>query len=531
LSENPHDRFSRNARAALALAVGLYAAARLWRLTSSCLWFDEIFSLHAARHEWGAMLRFAAADIIHPPLFYALLKLWTAAGGESLLWLRLLPALLSIAAIIPLVLLCRELRLRPWETNLAVLLAGTSGYLIKYAQELRMYSLLMLLTLFSLWLFARLTNAARPRDRFTLPALFAVNLLLVYTHYYGWLVVAAQLAYLLFARRRLLTSFAGVVALLALCYAPWLLALARSRPEQGAGVGQNLGWASRPGALDFVDFFAIVHEPFYFRQSMNEPAYQRWGAWMALLVFLLPLALLAWRVWKERRGGGAAVEVERGPLVFLLFFMLVPALLAFALSWALPFPVWGMRHLVVAAAPYLVLAAAALARVRPAWMRATLLVLMSCWMSWGAYDAWARGDGRYIWCGWEGLAAEMRRMEPADSRGVPVYAFEDLVAYHLWFDLSSARDERFDVRVIKGAPGLAEDPAYFLPRAFGGVTVVQFADASAFEGERLWVAFRDVRWDESRPPLKLLRERGYRFGELREFRAQGQRAFVAEVRR
>src|SRR5919106_5042635 len=97
--------------AILLLLVGLYVAARLWRLTGSCLWFDELFSVHAARHPWGGLWRFVAADLIHPPLFYALLKLWTAAGGESLLWLRLFPALTSIAALVPFLLLARELRL------------------------------------------------------------------------------------------------------------------------------------------------------------------------------------------------------------------------------------------------------------------------------------------------------------------------------------------------------------------------------------------------------------------------------------
>src|SRR6185436_3134035 len=86
----------------------LFIALRLWRLSASCLWFDEIFSVHAARHGWAELLRFAAADIIHPPLFYLLLKIWISLGGESLLWLRLLPALVSIAAIIPFLLLCRE---------------------------------------------------------------------------------------------------------------------------------------------------------------------------------------------------------------------------------------------------------------------------------------------------------------------------------------------------------------------------------------------------------------------------------------
>ena len=134
---------------------GLFVALRLWRLSASCLWFDEIFSVHAARHGWAELLRFAAADIIHPPLFYLLLKLWISLGGESLLWLRLLPALVSIAAIIPFVLLCRELGLKRSEWNLALLLLAVNGYLIKYAQELRMYSLLMFLSLCSLWLFVR----------------------------------------------------------------------------------------------------------------------------------------------------------------------------------------------------------------------------------------------------------------------------------------------------------------------------------------------------------------------------------------
>src|SRR5437764_10434017 len=101
-----HQSAIRNPQSAIAL-LALYVAARLWRLTASCLWFDEIFSVHAARHTWSGLWRFAAADLIHPPLFYALLKLWTEAGGESLLWLRLFPALTSIAALVPLLLLAR----------------------------------------------------------------------------------------------------------------------------------------------------------------------------------------------------------------------------------------------------------------------------------------------------------------------------------------------------------------------------------------------------------------------------------------
>jgi len=68
------------------VVVALFIAARIWRLTDSCLWFDEIFSIHAARYDWKQMLQFVAADLIHPPLFYALLKIWIAIGGEALLF-------------------------------------------------------------------------------------------------------------------------------------------------------------------------------------------------------------------------------------------------------------------------------------------------------------------------------------------------------------------------------------------------------------------------------------------------------------
>ena len=65
-----------------------YILLRLWNVTANCLWFDEIFSVHAATQDWQSLFWFVAQDLIHPPLFYVLLKLWILIGGEGLFWLR-----------------------------------------------------------------------------------------------------------------------------------------------------------------------------------------------------------------------------------------------------------------------------------------------------------------------------------------------------------------------------------------------------------------------------------------------------------
>src|SRR4029079_11274483 len=95
----------------LVVLIVVYVVVRLWRLTDSCLWFDEIFSVHAAEHSWTGLWSFVGQDLVHPPLYYLLLKIWISIGSESVLWVRSLTVLFSIAALIPFYFLCRSLQL------------------------------------------------------------------------------------------------------------------------------------------------------------------------------------------------------------------------------------------------------------------------------------------------------------------------------------------------------------------------------------------------------------------------------------
>ena len=589
--------FPRGAREWLivALVVALALAARLWRLDAACLWFDELFGLHAARHGWNALPRFVALDLIHPPLFYVLLKIWVAVGGESVWWLRLFAVAASVVAFVPLALLGRELKLGRRTLALALLLAASSGYLIKYAQEVRMYSPLLLFAACSLWLFARLCNAETDagRRRATL-ALAGANLLLVYTHYFGWLVVGLELAFLLAWRRRLAPRFAAWTAAVALLFAPWAWAVWRA--ASAGGVAQNIGWAARPALRELFLPYLLLHEPFRFQQHTHEPAVLRLSVALALIIFAPALLALAWRTLARGRGtvggeinarvegdghnaagrsvaaddatatnGDAAMRDKtvasetiathsaaelRGEfaLRFLVFFSVAPVVLTFVLAHALPHSVWGTRHLIVIAPAYLLLAAHAVTSLRPGWLAACVCALLGCWLALAAALFVTRRHVPPVWCAWGTLAraaerddeaarphgdAAPQRDETATRRDEPtpppprikVYAFEDLVAYHLWHERSGARAS--DVSVVRNVPGAIEDKAFFLPRGFDEVSVVDYN--AAFGEEHFWLAFRTAAWDEAHPALQSLAARGYKFERRHEVKSQGQTAIMVLV--
>jgi hypothetical protein len=548
--------------ALVASACVLYVAVRLWRLDGSCLWFDEIFGVHAAAwHGWGGMLRFVALDLIHPPLFYALLKVWAGAfGAGSVWWLRLLPVVASTLALVPFALLARELRLGARVLALALLLAAVSGTLIKYAQELRMYSLLLLFATCSLWLFARLFNSTGRDARSAALWLFAANLLLVYTHYFGWLVVALEAVFLALYGRGKLKAFAASVAALVFCFAPWAWAVVRAAGGVGTGGGleQNLGWAARPRPLEIFEPYLLLHEPFRARQQSNEPLVLGISVLLAALIFAPPLVALCWRAFTRRRkvgdgqghdarhaqtrgadedddarvrnvGDGLGRETDaRLALAFLMFFAFAPVVSVFVLALALPQSVWGVRHLIVVAPPYLLLAALALEHARPRWLALAAKILLGCWLALAAVLAFASHPAPPVWCAWEALAPQVARDEAGARGEIKIYVFEDLVAYQLWYALRADGARNVRVAVVRNVPGVVEDHAFFLPRGFEEVSVEE-SDAAMREDE-FWVAFRGAGWDESNPLMKMLRGRGYEIVRRQEFAASGQEAFAVLVK-
>lgn len=483
-----------------------YIAFRLWGMTDSCLWFDEIFSVHAAEHSWETIISFVAKDLIHPPLFYVLLKLWMSLVGESLFWLRLLPVTFSFLAVFPFWMLCRELKLKPPAAIVAMSLFAVNGSLIKYAQEVRMYSLLLFLSLFSIWLFSRFYFRGK---NFWL--LTAVNILLVYTHYFGWLVIIAEVVAILIAQRIKILRTLLMVGVVFAVFLPWVFALFRFA-EPGPGVEQNIGWIARPGIGAIFEFAFDLIEPFYFQQSSVDPS--------SIFMIAIPLLLVI---------GAATVmylvdlrnSEEKDAVYLLTVFSVTPLTIAFLASWLLPVSVWGSRHLIIVFAPMIVIIAIFITSIAIKPLRLAFIASIFLLTTAAFVVRMQAEKPQFIWCAWEELASGI----PADKPQT-VYVFEDLVAYHFWF--ATRNSSNFQIVKVNGMPEMTEDKAYFLPRGFGGV---QSMTSEEITGEHFWVAFRDMQWNEKHPPLNYLLDRGFKIGRPRIIEVNGLKAFVVEVRK
>jgi len=461
-----------------------YVLLRLWRLSDSCLWFDEIFSVHAATQPWDNFLQFLALDLIHPPLFYAALKLWIAVGGEGLFWLRLFPVIFAVLALIPFLGICRELSLRNSTTIVALVLFAVNGSLIKYGQEVRMYSMLFALSLLSFWLFLRYFD-----DKGGAVLLVVANVLVIYTHYFGWLVIFSQIVAILLlkpARFRFVAIMAGVCTTL---FVPWLILVAAAA-NSGSSLGQNIGWMEKPGLAALFRFAFDVIEPFYFQNSSAE-ASSIFIITVPIILIIAPAKLLYFlRSWAD----GA-----RETHYLLAIFCGVPIVAALAASWLMPYSIWGSRNLIIAFAPMLILVSIFITEIQAERVRRGLIAALVLLTAMAFALRIATPTPEYVWCVWGDFATKLPTDVPTK-----VIVTEDLVGYHWWF--ATRGRSNISVEKATGIDGLTEDVAYFLPRGFDGVKNVA---VSSSQETAIWLAVRAPKLSENDPPLKNLLAAGF----------------------
>jgi hypothetical protein len=457
----------------------VYVAATL---DNSSLWLDELMSMyysdpaHAAAGElWSRM-----TTDLHPPGYYVVLYVWRELFGSSEVAVRLLSTtIMVVVAIIYLLHVTRSFG--PRVAALALPVVVVSHVFLVYAQEVRGYALLMLLTLVCTLLYVKACRNDAPLGR-TLPAMVALCFLTETIHPYGVLWAGAVCAGLLVFRRtwreRLVIVAGGVLLLLyPAARLAWMASLAEGT----------------------YNWFAYLHPIEELLLGLSRPLLVRQDAWL-----LVALALIvAW--WTATRQIEWRPLARTAPLWILLGGFTASALLVHYLIE----PSFSDRNLVIGAPVIWLLSAHGLALVRRSRLNNALLAtcvgllvanhaLRADWLARGFKSEW-RASARLVDEHYPACAATP----------IPAFAYVDAERDEYFYEFYLENDFQFrfiDRTELRGVPEAAApggcpikfwSPHGLAPEALGsaaalsalGLRVLTFEHAAPWSGETFSEAF------------------------------------------
>jgi mannosyltransferase len=330
----------------LALAVTLDG----FGLGTRSLWPDESVSVALASLDWRGLSHALRSGEANMALYYGLLHEWLALGRSEFA-VRAFSALASIAAITAVFVLGKRL-----FDNRVGLLAGfflaINSFQIRYAQEARSYSLVILLVLLASLAF--LEAMAKPtRRRWAVYAL--TGALAVYAHFFTLLVLVAHWASALLWARGRGVARPGIIlsaAAVGLLVSPLAVVAA-------AGDTSVVDWIPKPNARAVSDLACALTGA-----SPWSYGCPHWGSrlFVAPYVVACLLALAATggafkRAWTSFEGWRYGFLWTWG-LLPIAFVLSVSPIKSFLIS----------RYFVVCLPPLVLLASAGIARLRPSFL-------------------------------------------------------------------------------------------------------------------------------------------------------------------
>lgn len=278
---------------------------------SSTIWFDESYSAYLVRGNFGDIWNMTAQDV-HPPFFYFLLKIWSSIFGYTDFSMRFMSIFFGALALIFLFHL-----LKRWfgfkTASIATLLTALSPMLIRYGQEMRMYTLVFFIVVLATYVLDLALDTKKTRYYVLYGILLSLGM---WTHYFTAIAWIAHIIYYKVTRRskifdkKMLLSY-GLAVLL---FIPWVPSLFKQILEVEKGF-----WIPSVSLLTPVD---------YLSNSLLYSEAEYATGWLVLLAVIA----IATTVFFLKRLYQSYAKTEKSKFLFLCALTILPPIILIILS-------------------------------------------------------------------------------------------------------------------------------------------------------------------------------------------------------
>ena len=287
------------------------------------LWLDEAINVNVTRalSVQDLIFNYSLGDF-HPPLFHIILKYWILIFGHSEISVRLPSVIFGMSSVFVTYQIAKKLFEKKTALIAATLLA-TAPLHIYYSQEARMYMLAAFLASLSVYFFICLL---KKESLLSWLGFIISTSFMLYADYLPYLLIPTYLIFLFACHSKIpkptLKGFIPAFILVFVSIIPWLLIFPKQLSTGLSAAAASPAWSQVVGGSDFKSLLLTFVKFTIGRISLdNDLTYALVFAPIGLFIlFLFFLSLLRLSYLR----------------LFVWFWFLIPAILAFIISFYIP---------------------------------------------------------------------------------------------------------------------------------------------------------------------------------------------------
>ncbi len=327
-------------------------------------WSDEVYSINFSR----TLIHTAKYKDTNMMLFHLILHYWMRLGENELV-LRILSTVFACATIPFIYLIGKKLFSK--ETGLiSAILLSINVFFIAYAQEVRSYSLLFLLSAISTYYFVQIIS--KPTKKLNYLFYIIASGLSLYAHYFAIFLIITHFLYIIIFKIRSIKIkylFTTGISLFLICIPIVLMSSLNS---------SQINWLPKPGLKNVIGLPFVLSGDF-------PPIFISYG----LIVFYLIFKTI---------GGIKKSSINNEKIIkylLIIFLLAIPPLITFSISFFIK-PIVTSKYLIFCLLPLLILIGSGIAQIKYKKIKFFVMVMLIL-LAFIRLVAWFKDSNSIYW--------------------------------------------------------------------------------------------------------------------------------------